>query len=259
MKFQITDRINTNATASQLLDALEQQFKPKSESVSRVGDLLRANGIEASFGSINRSDKTEITVRPADGGFLMSADVKYSPSVWFWVILVLTLFTYVFWLIPIAFYLMQKKTVKEGIEDCFRNTINQLSSAGTANANIAAAPSQQSSIADLERLGGLLQQGLITQAEFDSHKAKLFGTATVPAPVSQLPPPIPATQTITNGFPISGGHEPDRLFAMAKEQLASGDKHSAIQTLRAIVERFPESDAATRARRSLAPRPKTGG
>ena len=256
MKFQITDRINTSASASQLIDALEQQFRPKSESVERVGDLLRVNSIEASFGSINRSDKTEVTVRPADGGYLMAADVKYSPSVWFWVVLILTLFTYVFWLVPIAFYLLQKKTVKEGVEDCFRNTINQLGSASGTIANISAPSDTQTSIADLERLGGLLQQGLITQAEFDSHKAKLFGTATTVASAPQSPPPIQPVPAAMNG---SSAGDAEQLFGTAKQQLANGDKQSAVRTLRTIIDQYPNTDAATRARRSLSPRPKTGG
>lgn len=262
MKFQVTDRIQTNASATQLLDALENQFKRKSESQSRIGDAIRVNSIEASFGSINRSDKTDITVRPADGGYLMVADVKYRPSVWFWVILIVTLFTYVLWLVPIVFYLIQKKTVKEGIEDCFRNTINEFGAAPNAGAIAGSPSSTQSSIADLERLAGMLQQGLITQAEFDAHKAKLFGIVTVPTaarfptPNAQTPPPVPQSLHQSSNTNGRAEQEAETMFDEAKMHVGNGDKELAVKVLRMLIERFPDTNTAARARRSLAPKPK---
>jgi hypothetical protein len=258
MKFQVTNRINTRAPKAQLLEALEQQFRSKSESLSRNGDVIRAKSIEASFGSINRSDVTDISLNPLDGGYLMVADVKYSPSTWFWIILIVTLFTYVGWLIPIAFYLLQKKTVKEAIEECFQNTINHF---GVATQSSIPAPTSSpppSSISDLERLGNLMQQGLITQQEFDAQKAKVLGIPN-PRPQSQpmTPPPIPRHATAPSSFEKESDLDAERLFDAAKRELAQGDKQKAINTLRSLINQYPNSDAAARARRSLASKPKT--
>ncbi|HBJ35381.1 MAG TPA: hypothetical protein DDZ51_11650 [Planctomycetaceae bacterium] len=257
MQFQLTDRIQTNVPAGRLLDSLENQFRGKSKSLNRIGDSLSVHGIEASFGSINRTDRTDVTVRPANGGYVLVADVKYSPSVFFWIILIVTIFTYVFWLIPIAFYLLQKKTVKEGIQDCFRNVINEL-----GGVNVDAPQSLQTSIADLERLGGLLQQGLITQAEFDGQKAKIFGATPV-----QLPLPIPKVDA--NSHPhvpdceipladptLQTDRDAQALFDEAKMHIGKGDKELAIGTLRMLIEKFPNTSAAARARRSIAPKPR---
>lgn len=178
LKFQVNERIFTTVTSSQLLDVLELQFEQRSESIQRKdNNLLVASSIEASFGSINRSDITEISIRPTSNGFLVIADVKYRPSLWFWVMLLLFFFTYVLWLIPIAFFLIQKKTVKEAVEDCFRNAKNEVSSNPVTSPQFASTSSNtnnRSTVADIERLGGLLKQGLITRQEFDSPKSQTF-------------------------------------------------------------------------------------
>ena len=258
MKFQVTNRINTHAEKEQLLQALEQQFRSKSESLSRNGDAICVKSIEASFGSINRSDKTDVSLRPVDGGYLMVADVTYSPSIWFWVILILTLFTWVFWLVPIVFYLLQKKTVKEGIEECFQNTINQFGAATQSSSFSTVTPPSQDSIADLQRLGNLMQQGLISLEEFNAHKAKVFGIPAVPVAANhQQPPPITKQQIAPNGSDEDSDSEAARMYDFAKRQLASGDKQKAIDTLRSLINRYPNSAAAAKAQRSLAPTPKT--
>ncbi len=170
-------------------------------------------------------------------------------------ILLLLFFTYVFWLIPIAFYLIQKKTVKEAIEDCFRNVKNEFSS-NTINplGSSSALPTtkDQPTVADIERLGKLLKQGLITQQEFDSHKAKLFG-GSMPQPVSKST--IHASE---KSLPIE--REDERagqlMFAQAREYVRNGQKEAAATALRSLINQFPKTEVAARAREILAPRTK---
>ena len=250
MKFQITERITTNVTLARLLSALESQLRLRADSVSSSGNELVAKGVEASFGSINRSDTTEISARPVDDGFIVVADVHYRPSAWFWVIFILTLFTYVFWLIPIAFYLLQKKTVKEAIEDCLRNVKNEIATASTTQQTRPlplASSDRDTSIADLERLSGLLRAGLVTQQEFEAHKAKVFGTATPQEREESK------SETLTTGLDNS---DADQLFQTAKQYAKSGHKREAAELLRRVIAQFPNSDAATRARKALDSQPR---
>jgi hypothetical protein len=169
-------------------------FRSIASSAVPVNEVLRVTSIHASFGSINRTDVTDITIRPVDDGYLLTANVNYRPSVAFWFILILTLFTWVFWLIPITFYMLQKETVKRGIEEGFRNVKNELGRTPTTQPSGTQA---NTSIADLERLAGLLEKGLLTQEEFNSQKAQLLGieTPVVVVHEASLVPENPVTQS----------------------------------------------------------------
>ncbi len=171
MKFEVSERIATRAGKENLLKGLEEQFKKVSEDVKRQGDNLVAKSIEASFGSVNRSDTTTVELRTADDGFLVVACVHYRPSVLFWVYLILLLSTGIFWLIPIIFYLIQKKTVQNGIQEVFTRVKNEFMSSGGQKPNIQGL----SNIEQLEKLAALKEKGTITENEFQAKKKELLG------------------------------------------------------------------------------------
>lgn len=104
----------------EVLKILENQFEKISVSVKKEKDGLIVKSIEATFGSINRSDITKIDLKKKNNGYLCIAKVKYKPSFMFWVFFLLLFTTAVGWLIPIGFYLYQKKTVSEAIEKTFK-------------------------------------------------------------------------------------------------------------------------------------------
>ena len=170
MRFEVSERIRTNSSQEELLRVLEDQFRKVSENVQRAGQTIEAKSIEASFGSINRSDTTIISLRKADDGWLVVAEVHYRPAVAFWIILIITLFTWVFWLLPIAFYLLQKNTVRTAISEAFLRVKNEFYQSGGGVGQMAT-----SSISDLEKLGALKERGLITDAEFEAKKKQLLG------------------------------------------------------------------------------------
>lgn len=169
MRFEISERIRTSRSQEELLTVLEDQFKKVSEGVQRAGQTIEAKSIEASFGSINRSDTTTISLRKADDGWLVVAEVHYRPSVAFWIILIITLFTWVFWLLPIAFYLLQKNTVRTAITECLQRVRNEFDQSSGGSSQMTS-----SSIGDLEKLGALKERGLITDGEFEAKKKQLL-------------------------------------------------------------------------------------
>jgi hypothetical protein len=170
MRFEVSERIRTTRSQEELLTVLEGQFKKVSEDVQRAGQTLEAKSIEASFGSINRTDTTIISLRKADDGWLVVAEVHYRPSVAFWIILIITLFTWIFWLLPIAFYLLQKNTVRTAISESLLRVKNEFDQSGGGSVQMAS-----SSIDDLEKLGALKVKGLITDSEFEAKKKQLLG------------------------------------------------------------------------------------
>jgi hypothetical protein len=168
MKFEVSERIRSKKSKEEVLTFLEKQFRKIAQGVQRTGQTIEAKSLEASFGSINRSDTTSISISAANDGWLVVANVHYRPSVAFWVILILTLFTWIFWLIPIAFYLLHKNTVRTAIIECFQRTKNEFDqrlNEGSVN----------SPIGDLEKLGALKEKGIITDSEFETNKKQLLG------------------------------------------------------------------------------------
>ena len=128
MRFEVSERIYSEEKASVLLEALRRQFVKISDSTFLVGQVVKVEGIHTSFGSINRNDTTNVSIEPVKGAYLIVADVHYRPSTWFWVLLIILLFTAVGWLIPIVFYLLQKNIVRTEIEYCFKRIKDEFSS-----------------------------------------------------------------------------------------------------------------------------------
>ena len=170
MRFEVSERIDTEAGWEKLTGVAEQQFEKISRETRWDHDCLVVTGIEATFGSINRSDRTVVAFRELDGGWLVSADVIYRPSVWFWIFVLLSLFTYVGWLIPIAFYLIQRNTVRSAAEAALRRVANELRSAsGSKDLR------RVSALDELEKLGNLKERGFVSEEEFQAKKAHLLG------------------------------------------------------------------------------------
>lgn len=170
MRYEVSERLTTNAQKDAVLDALEIQFKKVAVSVKRNGDELKVQSIEATFGSINRNDTTTVSVKNADGGYLLIADVHYRPSIAFWIIFVICIFTYVFWLIPIVFYILQKQTVRKAIEETFQRVKNEYMITNPSSNRGAG------TVDELEKFANLLERGLISKEEFDAKKAQILGS-----------------------------------------------------------------------------------
>ena len=84
--------------------------------------------------------------------------------------LIITLFTWIFWLLPIAFYLLQKNTVRTAITECLQRVRNEFDQSSGGSSQMAS-----SSIGDLEKLAALKEKGLITDGEFEAKKKQLLG------------------------------------------------------------------------------------
>jgi hypothetical protein len=170
MRFEVSERLRTGRSHEEVMGALEAQFRKIAGKTVRGTEMMTVGSIEPTFGSINRSDTTIVSVRSAEGGWLIVADVSYRPSVAFWVIVLLTIFTWIFWLIPIVFYLTQKATVRNAIVECLDRIKKEFD--GTAP---RAEPTRGTSISDIEKLGSLKEKGLITDDEFRAKKKQLLG------------------------------------------------------------------------------------
>lgn len=178
MNFDVSKRFQTQASPDDVTKFLEEAFRRSASKVSNFGDKLTVEVVNPTFGSINRKDITNVDVRQKDGDMILTANVNYAPSVMFWVLFVVLIFTTICWLVPIAFFFFQKKTVKTGIEEIFDRTATEFVSSGISRK----APSAQMAIStddvatQIEKLSGLVEKGLLTQEEFVVQKTKILGS-----------------------------------------------------------------------------------
>ncbi len=182
MTFEVSERFVSTATEQEVAGFLKDAFQKVSEGVVDNGSTFTAKQLNATFGSINRDDETTVSVSRRDSDLLVVASVNYRPSIAFWIIFIICLFSTVGWLIPLAFYFYQKKTVREAVEEVFARTRNEFSGSRQTSpspASIQDTISQQQQtqgVADqLERLGALVEKGLLSKEEFDIQKKKLLG------------------------------------------------------------------------------------
>jgi hypothetical protein len=173
MRYEVGQRVETDASRGDVLNHALLQFKKISRSVKKLTeDEFVAKSIEATFGSANRADKTIISARPIEGGWYLVADVNYRPSLFFWIILIVLLFTWIGWIFPLIFYFTQKTAVKNAIEAALNRTSGELSRSVSRGSAIAAAP--VSALDELEKLASLKERGFITEEEFSAKKASLL-------------------------------------------------------------------------------------
>ena len=173
MNFEISRRFQTKSSPEEITKFLEDSFRKSAEAVANSCGTLTVESVNATFGSINRNDKTIIEVKSKDEEILLVATVEYKPSIWFWIFLICLLFTTIGWFIPIAFYLYQKNTVKNGIEEVFNHTENEFRGSRVTSAS-AKNISSDDATAQLEKLATLKEKGILSNEEFAVQKAKIL-------------------------------------------------------------------------------------
>lgn len=171
MHFELSERLNTNEPPEAVMEFAQRQFAKISSKTRLDRGQLTARMVEASFGSINRSDVTKVTLQRVGGGYLIVSETDYSPSIWFWLFLIILLFTYIGWLIPIVFYLYQRGTVRSVIQSAISRIVNEFS-AGPMPLSYQTAPT--SSADELKKLAELRDSGVLSSEEFEAQKRKLL-------------------------------------------------------------------------------------
>lgn len=172
MRYELSERITTDEEFREVMNAALSQFRKISRSTEiRNNEELVAKGIEATFGSINHKSLAIISARKRVDGWLLIADVKYTPSIWFWIFFLTGLFSAFFWIIPLGFYLAQKGSVREAIERCLTRISDEMRASQVTSQVVSP---KQMAISDLEKLASLKERGMITDEEFALQKRRLL-------------------------------------------------------------------------------------
>ena len=189
MEYELFKRITTQATVSEITNSVERNLSNigsvtrgfgQAQYDWRLGEnTLHVSSINGTFGAINNTNHAVVEIKEDEGGKLVVAHVTYKPSIWFWILLIILLFTTFGWLIPIAFYLYHKKSVRNSLVESFDNVHNEF------NMHISPLPNPNSSVsqdnsfgrdnlAQLKDAKELLDSGAITDDEFTEMKKKLL-------------------------------------------------------------------------------------
>jgi hypothetical protein len=171
MHFEVSERLITNESPEAVMEFAERQFSKIADKTRMDGGQLTVRRVEASFGSLNRTDFTRVSLQRVGGGYLLVSETDYRPSGWFWVFLIILLFSYIGWLIPIAFYLYQRGTVKAAIQSAVSRIVNEFS-VGPLAVGVQAGPSSKAD--ELKKLAELRDSGILSEEEFTSQKLKLL-------------------------------------------------------------------------------------
>ena len=171
MHFEVSERLITNEPPEAVMEFIQRQFTKISGKTRLERGQLTARMVEASFGSINRSDVTRVTLQRVGGGHLIVSETDYHPSVWFWLFLIILLFTYVGWLIPIGFYLYQRGTVRSAIQSAISRVVNEFS-VGPMPVSYQTGPASNAD--ELTKLAQLKDSGVLSVDEFEAQKRKLL-------------------------------------------------------------------------------------
>lgn len=170
MHYEVSEKIRTQRSQAEILQVLEKQFRNVSSNVQRSGQGLVVKKVAKTFGSINREDTTNLSVRQIEDGWLIVAGVDYNPSAVMFVLVIVTFCTAVGWAIPILFFVMQREMVKSAVQTCLHNVKNELDQPVPAGAGVATSYAQE-----LEQLGDLKERGLISESEFEEKRKRLLG------------------------------------------------------------------------------------
>ena len=138
MNLTFSETIKTSVnekTSEEIFNALEDEFKKISNSVRRLGDKLEATAVNASFGSILRSDVSTVTVsenRKKDG-YVVNCETVYKPSAAFWIFIVIDLFlaiTVIGLIIglgaTLGLYFYNKNLVTKAVQDALGKVKNNI-------------------------------------------------------------------------------------------------------------------------------------
>ena len=79
------------AAMAELRNTVEQEMRRVADSVRATRKEVLVEGVNNTFGSILRNDRTSIRIKPSrkGDGIVAEADTVYNPSAWFWVFLVI--------------------------------------------------------------------------------------------------------------------------------------------------------------------------
>ena len=169
MEFELSERITTVAGKKEIFSVLTSQFKKVSESVVQKENLVGVVRVGAFFDGF-RNDTSIIRLKENDDGFLLTAEVNYRPSVWFWIVcIILTFTTFVGELIPLIIYFYQKNAVSKTIQNIFMRVKNEFQ-----NTNNVKVPSNTTDLDKLEKLHNLKEKGIITEDEFNTKKKEIL-------------------------------------------------------------------------------------
>jgi hypothetical protein len=172
MKPQITEKIITDASITEIGTVVLNNFKRISKAAVPKGKVLQITGIGGLPDSICKIN-VEVHIKPVPNGYMLIAEVKQETTVFFWCVFAFGILTIVFFIIPVGIFLLYGYAAKKTIENCFRN-INHEIGMTPMPVLVQKKPSTDGLVSDLEKLSNLFREGVLSQDEFEEQKRRLL-------------------------------------------------------------------------------------
>lgn len=135
MKILASEKIRCTVSEemrSRLVNSLEEEFKKVSQKCQvvegRNGDVVKAEMISATFGSINRVDVSTISVEESrkKDGYTINVETDYKPSpVFFGLLAVTILFCCVGVVVPVGMYFYNQSIVKKSVAEVLKRIVDE--------------------------------------------------------------------------------------------------------------------------------------
>lgn len=186
MNFELSERFRSSHAPEQVWRTVTEQLQRISARVTTEGDAVVARSVEATFGSINRTDSTRVRLHRKEDGYLLTANVTYRPSGWFWIFFIVTLVTtWVFWVVPLAFYLYQKNTVKNALSGALKRVRDEVETLGITVAPTSAAQAPLPQVGEATRFCVQCGMNMVAYSVFCGSCGARAGDAVLPVRATQ--------------------------------------------------------------------------
>jgi hypothetical protein len=117
---ELSQRIHTGASKSEILDFMEARLRNVAEQVTRSDDSIMARNMPTS--AVGIVSNTVFSLRQKTDGYVCVADIKWRGSVGLILVCFGLLFTVLFWVLPLLWIWHQKKNVRTSVLDVLART-----------------------------------------------------------------------------------------------------------------------------------------
>lgn len=231
--FKMSKRVNTSQSLDTFKECVNSHVQRLANNVELDGNTFTASRLGSSAVDAH-CDVTKFAISRSGNGFLVNTETKFKATFvsLLWILFALLTFP-IGLIIVLILNVRQKRIVKEGLQSVFDlieseaegaapmsqmagmpyqqpmmqvpNMAGMMGGNGFGDPLIESQPSEAVEIApdpiqEVERLGALMSQGLLSKEEFEHQKRKILG---LPDPPAQAPKPT-APEPSRNGTPANG-------------------------------------------------------
>jgi hypothetical protein len=125
--YSVSKTIRKPVSPQVVYRAIASRLMPQLTLADDVAAPFWIKGFSTGIGSINYSLKATFDIQTSEDRTTVVASVEHSPTLWFWLFVLMGLFTGFFWIVlPVGFYFYGKNQAMTALERTLREVADQL-------------------------------------------------------------------------------------------------------------------------------------